>query len=240
MSLSGWVGVWVVVCVQKEEAETKRRKKEEEERKRRKKEEAETKRRKKEEEERKRRKLDIKEEEVEDVREEEVEEEVREEEVEEVEEEVLDIKEEEVEDVETDISASNIFLANLSSHPAPHFDAHKLARRIYRIYNAHIFENKLPKLPMEFADIGSRAGFFRSCLKNPTVDGIFFSKVYCNTPARVRDVLIHEICHAAAWYITGTLGEDRHGAIWQIWTRTASSRFPALPPITEKVYCVSY
>ncbi|GLG96164.1 Uncharacterized protein GBIM_02991 [Gryllus bimaculatus] len=63
---------------------------------------------------------------------------------------------------------------------------------------------------------------------------VFENKV-CNTADRVRDTLIHELCHAASWIIDGV--KSGHGAVWQAWTKRATARFPELPRIGR---CHSY
>jgi len=32
---------------------------------------------------------------------------------------------------------------------------------------------------------------------------------------RVRDTLIHELCHAAVWFLNGV--NDGHGSLWKYW-----------------------
>ena len=36
-----------------------------------------------------------------------------------------------------------------------------------------------------------------------------------DVPERLRDTLIHEMCHAAAWIISGY--KDGHGRLWKAW-----------------------
>ena len=52
---------------------------------------------------------------------------------------------------------------------------------------------------------------------------------------RLRDTLVHEMCHAAAWIICGY--RDGHGPLWRKWAENARKRFPELPDI---VRCHSY
>ncbi|XP_037789346.1 uncharacterized protein LOC119584767 [Penaeus monodon] len=52
---------------------------------------------------------------------------------------------------------------------------------------------------------------------------------------RLRDTLIHELCHAAAWIISGY--KDGHGPLWKAWAAKATSTFPELPAISR---CHSY
>ena len=56
-----------------------------------------------------------------------------------------------------------------------------------------------------------------------------------DSPNRLRDTLVHEMCHAAAWTISGY--KDGHGVIWKNWAGRAMKRFPELPIIGR---CHSY
>ena len=48
---------------------------------------------------------------------------------------------------------------------------------------------------------------------------------------RLRDTLIHEMCHAASWLISGV--SDGHGIIFKNWGQRAVKTFPELPLITR-------
>jgi predicted SprT family Zn-dependent metalloprotease len=41
-----------------------------------------------------------------------------------------------------------------------------------------------------------------------------FLKV-CDTADRLRDTLIHEMCHAAVWILNGV--KNGHGQLWNAW-----------------------
>ena len=47
--------------------------------------------------------------------------------------------------------------------------------------------------------------------------------------------MVHEMCHAASWIISGY--KDGHGPIWKNWAARAMKRFPELPVIAR---CHSY
>jgi len=49
---------------------------------------------------------------------------------------------------------------------------------------------------------------------------------------RLRDTMIHELCHAAVWIISEE-NDDRHGPVWRGWARKAMTRFPELPLIAR-------
>jgi predicted SprT family Zn-dependent metalloprotease len=48
---------------------------------------------------------------------------------------------------------------------------------------------------------------------------------------RLRDTLLHEMCHAATWIISGK--RDGHGKVFKSWGQQASNTFPELPPTTR-------
>ena len=57
---------------------------------------------------------------------------------------------------------------------------------------------------------------------------ILLSTKVLDSPDRLRDTLIHEMCHAASWIVSGHSG---HGSTWLSWCRIANDRFPCLPTI---------
>lgn len=68
---------------------------------------------------------------------------------------------------------------------------------------------------------------------NSTVE---MSPVVCTTAERVRDTLIHELCHAATW-VVDRLHKEGHGPGWKRWGARCSSVFKSLPFIER---CHSY
>uniref|UniRef100_A0A8R1DRL3 Tr-type G domain-containing protein n=1 Tax=Caenorhabditis japonica TaxID=281687 RepID=A0A8R1DRL3_CAEJA len=62
------------------------------------------------------------------------------------------------------------------------------------------------------------------------------SPVVCTTAERVRDTLIHELCHAAVW-VVDRLHKEGHGPGWKRWGARCSSAFRSLPFIER---CHSY
>ena len=46
---------------------------------------------------------------------------------------------------------------------------------------------------------------------------------------RLRDTLLHELCHACAWIKSGM--RDGHGPFWKGWSQKAMKAFPDLPVI---------
>ncbi|XP_025087309.1 HMG box-containing protein C19G7.04-like [Pomacea canaliculata] len=60
---------------------------------------------------------------------------------------------------------------------------------------------------------------------------IELSNKVCDTAERVRDTLVHEMCHAAVWVINGE--KQGHGPLWKLWADWANQRLPELPPISR-------
>lgn len=115
----------------------------------------------------------------------------------------------------------------------------ELARRLFHLYNKEIFNDRLPSdMPLEWnGRMRTTSGFCynkRTRSLDPTKPEvrsarIALSKKILDTPDRLRDTLVHELCHAASWLIDGM--RDGHGPNWKKWTIYAMQRFPELPPI---------
>lgn len=114
-----------------------------------------------------------------------------------------------------------------------------LTNKLYRMYNESIFENKLPEAMKIIwnSRLRTTAGICRlkSYKKgeNTVVNycEIDLSKKLITTPERLRDTLVHELCHAACWIITGVDGA--HGPLWRGWVARAMNVFTELPNITR-------
>ena len=62
------------------------------------------------------------------------------------------------------------------------------------------------------------------------------SEKVCDSAERLRDTLVHELCHAAVWLLDG-VWRGGHGREWKSWGRHVTSVFPYLPPLGR---CHSY
>jgi hypothetical protein len=64
---------------------------------------------------------------------------------------------------------------------------------------------------------------------------ISLSKKLCFNSERIRDVLIHELCHAAQYLLREPYKKNLkyHGIEWKMWTNKANTTFPELPLIDE-------
>ncbi|XP_013381218.1 uncharacterized protein LOC106152248 [Lingula anatina] len=60
---------------------------------------------------------------------------------------------------------------------------------------------------------------------------IELSDKVCDSAERVRNTLIHEMCHAAVWLLNGK--NDGHGPYWKYWAKKANVVHPDLPVISR-------
>lgn len=107
-----------------------------------------------------------------------------------------------------------------------------------KIFNDQVFGSKLKGIPVTWSNkLTSTAGYCRnrkmfvpfSCsfvfhimqnMCNCFSGGvrkcaISLSDKVLTAPGRVRDTLIHELCHAASWIVDGDTGG--HGKVWKYW-----------------------
>ncbi|NXD37512.1 ACRC protein, partial [Copsychus sechellarum] len=95
-------------------------------------------------------------------------------------------------------------LSNPASHYVKHFKKNKeeLAQKLYRLFNSTIFEQKLPE-DMEIIwnkKMRKTAGYCvtgqREGPERKRYARIELSEKVCDSADRLRDTLIHEVCHA--------------------------------------------
>lgn len=99
----------------------------------------------------------------------------------------------------------------------------ELAARLFKLYNKNIFDNRIPEdVPIEWSDrMRGTAGYCyckkiirRSGLTERKVRIVLATKVL-DSADRLRDTLIHEMCHAATWIINEVA--NGHGNQWRAW-----------------------
>ncbi|XP_035748053.1 acidic repeat-containing protein isoform X4 [Egretta garzetta] len=134
-------------------------------------------------------------------------------------------------------------LSNPASHYVKYFKKNKedLAQKLYCLYNSTIFEHKLPEKMVIIWNKKMRktAGY---CLTGQTEGSeakryarIELSEKVCDSADRLRDTLVHEVCHAATWLINGV--RDGHGRFWRFYANKSAVIHPELPVVTR---CHSY
>ncbi|XP_077148437.1 germ cell nuclear acidic-1 protein-like isoform X2 [Ranitomeya variabilis] len=112
---------------------------------------------------------------------------------------------------------------------------HELVTRLFKLYNSTVFENKLPEsnIQIEWSNrLTVAAGYCINTIK----DGDLYSTIklsdkVCDSAERVRDILLHEMCHAACWHLNG-VEFDGHGPFWVQHTEQATRVHPELPPVS--------
>jgi hypothetical protein len=99
-----------------------------------------------------------------------------------------------------------------------------LARKIFKLYNEKVFNNSVPKeTPLEWsARLKSTAGccyygrrITRRTGATERTARIVLSTKVLDSADRLRDTLIHEMCHAATWFVNHV--GDGHGSFWRAW-----------------------
>ena len=143
------------------------------------------------------------------------------------------------------------FLASLSvstpsskCHPAAQYykvnfksKKDELIKKLFSLYNTEVFEGRLEK-DMSFTwnvKLRGTAGYCHNKRITKSTGEIIrqsrieFSSKIIDRADRLRDTMIHELCHAASWVLDGKL--DGHGAVWNSWATKAMNRFPELPKI---------
>ncbi|XP_041652980.1 acidic repeat-containing protein [Cheilinus undulatus] len=116
----------------------------------------------------------------------------------------------------------------------------ELTSRLFKLYNTTVFDMKLP-INMSVTwnkKMRKTAGY---CITGQERGGgsryarIELSEKVCDSADRLRDTLIHEMCHSATWLINGV--RDGHGNFWKLYARKATLMHPELPMVTR---CHSY
>ncbi|KAJ8390069.1 hypothetical protein AAFF_G00110830 [Aldrovandia affinis] len=115
-----------------------------------------------------------------------------------------------------------------------------LTSRLYQLYNSSVFDGKLPS-DMSVSwnkKLRKTAGY---CITGQERAGgsryarIQLSEKVCDSADRLRDTLVHEMCHAATWLINEV--RDGHGPFWKVYAHKAKLAHPELPMVTR---CHSY
>nr|XP_020506269.1 uncharacterized protein LOC109996475 [Labrus bergylta] len=133
-------------------------------------------------------------------------------------------------------------LSNPGANYGRHFKQNKeeLTGKLFQLYNTSVFDSKLP-INMSVTwnkKMRKTAGY---CITGQERGGgsryarIELSEKVCDSADRLRDTLVHEMCHAATWLINGV--RDGHGNFWKLYARKSTLVHPELPMVTR---CHSY
>ncbi|XP_057306459.1 germ cell nuclear acidic protein-like [Hydractinia symbiolongicarpus] len=105
---------------------------------------------------------------------------------------------------------------------------------LFKLFNHTVFGDKLPS---DFRitwnnRMTKTAGFcYYSHLANDRTSRIELSDKVIDCVERIRDTLIHELCHAATWIIDGK--KAGHGPAWKYWAKRANKIHPDIPVISR-------
>ncbi|XP_078268127.1 germ cell nuclear acidic protein [Rhinoraja longicauda] len=121
----------------------------------------------------------------------------------------------------------------------------QLTQELYNLYNKTIFQQKLPeKLEIKWnKKMTKTAGYCITGLKKDEsllrYARIELSEKVCDSAERLRDTLIHELCHAATWLINNI--RDGHGTIWKHYAHKSELIHPELPMVQRcHTYQINY
>lgn len=98
-----------------------------------------------------------------------------------------------------------------------------MARKLFTLYNETVFDSKIPsETDIEWNERMRGSAGFCYCKKITRRGGsversvrIALASKILDSADRLRDTLIHEMCHAAAWIINEV--SDGHGHYWKLW-----------------------
>ena len=115
-----------------------------------------------------------------------------------------------------------------------HFNKQRddLIKDLFALYNRTVFENKLPAdFQISWNKRMTKTAGFCYLKTTPAgrVSHVELSTKVVDTIERLRDTLIHELCHAATWIFEGKRG---HGVAWKYWAKKANKIHPELSKIT--------
>ncbi|CEF64967.1 Domain of unknown function SprT-like domain-containing protein [Strongyloides ratti] len=102
----------------------------------------------------------------------------------------------------------------------------------FKIFNKYCFGNLLPDtIKLEWNNrLRKTAG--TTSFSNKSGIKIVLSDKVCDKPYRVRDTLIHEMCHAASFSIDKVF-KDGHGPSFKKWAAICSKSFPKIPEVSR-------
>ncbi|XP_072482813.1 germ cell nuclear acidic protein isoform X2 [Notamacropus eugenii] len=117
-----------------------------------------------------------------------------------------------------------------------HLKKEELTWKLYHFYNTTVFGKRLPdKMIINWnKKMRTTAGYCRFSGKEGTPRDarnvrIELSEKVCDSPDRLRDTLIHELCHVASWLFHGV--RDCHGPFWKIYAHRSKVVHPELPMV---------
>ncbi|KAJ8938020.1 hypothetical protein NQ314_011632 [Rhamnusium bicolor] len=99
----------------------------------------------------------------------------------------------------------------------------QLLKKLFKLFNESVFDNAIPEdTALEWNDRMRGTAGYCYCKKITRRTGvvertarIVLSTKVIDAAYRLRDTLIHEMCHAATWIVNCV--SDGHGSYWKAW-----------------------
>lgn len=118
------------------------------------------------------------------------------------------------------------------------FNVHKenLIDLLFKLYNKEIFDSMMPPVDIKWSGhLTTTSGITKSSSRITNTgkirtSGIKLSKTVVDNASKLRDVLLHELCHVANWQIDQQKGG--HGPLFKKWANKARLRFPEIPKVS--------
>ncbi|KAJ1915127.1 hypothetical protein IWQ60_008555 [Tieghemiomyces parasiticus] len=122
-------------------------------------------------------------------------------------------------------------------------DRTALARDLFTQFNTQIFRALLPAdLSIEWsATLNKTAGRAYTGWRIKDVERqcrIELAAKVVDSVERLRETLLHELCHCAVWMIDGA--RESHGPVFKKWAQRAMRAFPDIPVTTRHTYAIDY
>ncbi|GFU43651.1 acidic repeat-containing protein [Nephila pilipes] len=136
----------------------------------------------------------------------------------------------------------SINLSEMESDAEKDFNRNRVffTHKLYHFFNRKIFNNRLPEdMSITWNDNLRTTAGLTHCRKNQETDEylcrIELAPKVVTSFGRLRDTLLHELCHAAAWIVNKQ--KCQHGPLWQTW---ASRCNLILPQVDIPTRCHNY
>ncbi|XP_055940427.1 germ cell nuclear acidic protein-like isoform X2 [Argiope bruennichi] len=140
------------------------------------------------------------------------------------------------------LSDISINLDEMESEAQKNFKRNRdvFTQKLYHFFNRKIFNNRLPKdMSVTWSDyLRTTAGYTRCSrdkLTNTYSCKIELASKVLTSFDRLRDTLLHEMCHAAVWVVNQQ--KSNHGPLWQMWADRCNL---ILPNVQVPTRCHNY
>uniref|UniRef100_A0A1I7SSN3 SprT-like domain-containing protein n=2 Tax=Bursaphelenchus xylophilus TaxID=6326 RepID=A0A1I7SSN3_BURXY len=125
------------------------------------------------------------------------------------------------------------YLLSLSGVAVTSRNRDSIVDKLIDIYDRRIFGGRLPHLEFEWnARLRKTAGQYYSSVGKSQKDLIKLAVKVLTSGERLRNTLLHELCHCAVRKINNE--KEGHGKYFKQWAKHVTKVFPLIPPITTR------